>query len=195
MGISKLDAFTLGEMGAPAKSFRMALGPLIIKEKLGISDRQTVEQIKENPYLHYFIGLGEYRQEPPFDALMLVHSRQRINVNLVNKVSERVVKRSHESRLESSQESGTEAEKASQGKNRGKLIIYATCAPADITYPTDLKILNSAREKTESIIDILHRENQEPSKKTKNLPRTSKERLPRRSQATSSLPKRQEEGH
>jgi len=44
------------EMGAPAKSFRMALGALIIKEKLGISDRETVEQIRENPYLQYFIG-------------------------------------------------------------------------------------------------------------------------------------------
>jgi len=32
------------EMGAPAKSFRMALGALIIQEKLGISDRETVEQ-------------------------------------------------------------------------------------------------------------------------------------------------------
>ena len=28
------------EMGAPAKSFRMALGALIIKEKLGISERE-----------------------------------------------------------------------------------------------------------------------------------------------------------
>jgi transposase, IS5 family len=37
------------EMGAPAKSFRMALGALIIKEKLGTSDRETVEQIRENP--------------------------------------------------------------------------------------------------------------------------------------------------
>jgi len=43
-----------GEMGAPAKPFRMALGALIIKEKLGTSDRETVEQIKENPYLQYF---------------------------------------------------------------------------------------------------------------------------------------------
>ncbi len=42
------------KMGAPAKPFRMALGALIIKEKLGISDRETVEQIKENPYLQYF---------------------------------------------------------------------------------------------------------------------------------------------
>jgi hypothetical protein len=45
-------------MGAPAKSFRMALGALIIKEKLGISDRETVEQIKENPYLQYLINTG-----------------------------------------------------------------------------------------------------------------------------------------
>ena len=37
------------EMGAPAKSFRMALGALIIKKKLGISDIKTVEQIRENP--------------------------------------------------------------------------------------------------------------------------------------------------
>ncbi len=36
------------KMGAPAKTFRIALGALIIKEKLGISDRETVEQIKEN---------------------------------------------------------------------------------------------------------------------------------------------------
>jgi IS5 family transposase len=45
-------------MGPPAKSFRMALGALIIKEKLGTSDRETVEQIRENPYLQYFIGLS-----------------------------------------------------------------------------------------------------------------------------------------
>ena len=45
------------EMGAPAKSFPMALGALIIKDKLGISDRETVEQIKDNPYLQYFIGM------------------------------------------------------------------------------------------------------------------------------------------
>ena len=37
--------------GASEKPFRMALGLLIIKEILRISDRETVEQIKENPYL------------------------------------------------------------------------------------------------------------------------------------------------
>lgn len=35
--------------GAPAKSFRMALGALIIKEKLGTSDRETVELSQGKP--------------------------------------------------------------------------------------------------------------------------------------------------
>ena len=79
-------------MGAPAKSFRMALGALIIKEKLGISDRETVEQIKENPYLQYFIGILSYSNETPFDASMLVHFRERIGIELVNKINREVVK-------------------------------------------------------------------------------------------------------
>ena len=73
------------DMGAPAKSFRMALGALIIKEKLGITDRETVEQIKENPYLQYFIGISSYNNETPFDSSMLVHFRQRIGIELVQR--------------------------------------------------------------------------------------------------------------
>ncbi len=38
-------------MGAPAKESRIALGALIIKERLGIIGEETVYQIRENPYL------------------------------------------------------------------------------------------------------------------------------------------------
>jgi IS5 family transposase len=79
--------------GAPAKSFRIALGALIIKEKLGISDRETVEQIRENPYLQYFIGQSSYSNELAFDSSLLVHFRQRISPNLINKVNERMVEK------------------------------------------------------------------------------------------------------
>ena len=82
--------------GAPAKSFRMALGALIIKEKLGISDRLTVEQIRENPYLQYFIGQSSYSNELAFDPSLLVHFRQRISPNLINKVNERMVEKIRE---------------------------------------------------------------------------------------------------
>ena len=84
------------DKGAPAKSFRMALGALIIKEKLGISVRETVEQIRENPYLQYFIGLSSYSNELAFDPSLLVHFRQRISPNLINKVNERMVEKMRE---------------------------------------------------------------------------------------------------
>ena len=90
-------------MGAPAKPFRMAISALIIKEKLGISDRETVEQIKENPYLQYFIGQSHYSNEAPFDASMMVHFRERINLELVNKINLKMVELAREKQEESSE--------------------------------------------------------------------------------------------
>ena len=58
------------EMGAPAKPLRMALGSLIIKEKLQISDREVVEQIRENLYLQFFVGTEGYENKAPFDSSM-----------------------------------------------------------------------------------------------------------------------------
>jgi transposase, IS5 family len=43
----------------------------------------------------------------------------------------------------------------SGGKNWGTLAIDASCTPADITYPIDLKLLNEKRGVTERIIDAL----------------------------------------
>ena len=64
---------------------------LIIKEKLGTSDRETIEQIRENPYLQYFIGLNCYQQEPPLESSMLVHFRKRIDGELINKINKKVI--------------------------------------------------------------------------------------------------------
>ena len=60
--------FAESGMGAPAIPLRTALGALIIKEKLQISDREVVEQIRETPYLQYFIGLDGFTDEVPFDS-------------------------------------------------------------------------------------------------------------------------------
>ena len=77
--------------GAPAKPFRMALGSLIIQQKLKITDRETVEQIKENRYLQYFIGLEELTNKIPFDSSMMVHFRKRINSEIINKINKKIV--------------------------------------------------------------------------------------------------------
>ncbi len=76
------------DTGAPAKSLRQALGALIIKEKLQLSDREVVQQIQETPYLQYFIGMEGYRDEEPFAPSMMVHFRKRLNGRLLEKANE-----------------------------------------------------------------------------------------------------------
>lgn len=147
-------------MGAPAKSFRMALGALIIKERLGTSDAETIEQIRENPYLQYFLGLSEYRDTAPFDSSMLVHFRKRLTLALVGRINEAVVLPSNDQNEAVPQTdvdvSEGDDDDADSPPNQGQLIIDASCAPADIRYPTDLSLLNQAREDTETIIDALY---------------------------------------
>ena len=46
-----MQSFSVPCIGSPGLNLRIELGVLIIKEKLGIRDRETVEKIKENPYL------------------------------------------------------------------------------------------------------------------------------------------------
>lgn len=41
-------------------------------------------------------------------------------------------------------------------ENKGRLLMDATAVPQDITFPTDLKLLNAARKKSEELIDILY---------------------------------------
>jgi hypothetical protein len=157
-------------MGAPAKESRIALGALIIKERLGITDEETVAQIRENPYLQYFLGLHEYLRQDLFDPSMMVHFRKRIGPETLEKINLAII---HSPRNRTAQPDdppvppptgpppadqgkGTAPESSPAADPNGKLIIDATCTPADITYPTDLKLLNDAREKTERIIDDLH---------------------------------------
>ena len=61
--------------GMPAKPLRVALGSLIIQKQYDYSDRELVEQLTENLYYQFFIGLSGYQQEPPFAPSLLVEFR------------------------------------------------------------------------------------------------------------------------
>ncbi len=79
------------KLGAPAKPFRMALGALIIQQTKNLTDRQTVEEIRENPYLQYFIGLENFSNKIPFNSSMMVHFRKRIGSEIVDKINQKIV--------------------------------------------------------------------------------------------------------
>ena len=87
---SYADQFAQSGQGAPAKPFRLALGSLIIKEKLDISDEEVVEQMRENHYLQYFVGMEGYKDEPLFDPSMMVHFRKRITSQMLEEINERI---------------------------------------------------------------------------------------------------------
>lgn len=163
--------------GAPAKSVRLAFGALFIKQRLGLSDEETVEQIRENAYMQYFLGFAGYSNKAPFDPSMMVHFRKRFSEEDLRRINERIAERGKamvmaavESRSDDDEPDDPDPADAGhqlslddfvkpvdwpEGKNWGTLTIDASCTPADITYPTDLKLLNEARESTERIIDDL----------------------------------------
>ncbi|MDY6935701.1 MAG: transposase [Spirochaetota bacterium] len=157
-------------MRAPAKPLRIALGALIIKERSGFTDEETVEQIRENPYLQYFIGLSEYTDDYPFDPSMMVHFRKRLSGDILNGINELTIgnDKNNGDPQDNILDVDNDKIEDTEDKNKGKLILDATCAPSDIRYPTDLSLLNEAREKLELIIDVLHN----PLKVKEKKPRT-----------------------
>jgi len=78
------------DFGAPIVPARVALGALIIKERLGLTDRETVEAIQENPYLQFFIGLEEFTQDKPFDASLMVDFRKRFGEEGLQRIAEAI---------------------------------------------------------------------------------------------------------
>ena len=69
--------------GAISINPRVAIGSLIIKHKLNLSDEETVQSIEENPYMQYFLGFDEFISEIPFSPSMFVkrkiHSSKKLN--------------------------------------------------------------------------------------------------------------------
>jgi hypothetical protein len=86
------EQFSPNPQGPSAKPARLALGALIIKERLGVSDEEAVEQIRENPYLQYFLGFHEFRDQAPFDPSMYVHFRKRFSLEQLGQINEAIVK-------------------------------------------------------------------------------------------------------
>jgi IS5 family transposase len=171
-------AFTNTFKGEQAYPVRVALGALYIQERHGFSDRETVQQITENPYLQYFVGLPAFQETTPFHHSLMTHFRKRLGADIINELNEWIVMEEQNGAPDEDQDDQEEppsdrntsgdVTKSKTPKNNGKLLLDATCAPADIAYSTDLGLLNDAREKLEQIIDILH----EPLKGERQKPRT-----------------------
>lgn len=145
--------------GTVAKPLRMALGSLMIQKEFGFSDRILLEQIQENPYFQYFIGLPGFQLEVPFVPSLLVEFRKRLTEDIMIDINEMILKGDDDDQpTPGGGQSNTENGKPEE--NEGTLILDATCAPQNIEFPQDINLLNETREKLEGIIDaVCFREN------------------------------------
>ena len=172
--------------GADGINPRVVIGSLIIKHLCDLSDRETVQQIQENMYMQYFLGFSSFSDEEPFDASLFVEFRKRLGVEQINAINEKILNLSlsQQDALSANKKKedeppantpATVAEKQEvtpiseeplllQSDERpaaithcGQLIVDATACPQDISFPTDLNLLDNAREKSEELIDILYK--------------------------------------
>jgi len=169
-----------GSTGASHINARVVLGALMIKHMCNLSDEETILQIQENMYMQYFIGYSSFSDQAPFDASLFVEIRKRLGIEQLAAINEQIVKLStkvdkdndgNEYKKLSSQQPSKEVPGVPE-EHFGRLLVDATACPQDIAYPTDLNILNDAREKSEQIIDVLFNNLIHPFKK----PRTYREK-------------------
>lgn len=147
--------FPVKETGRPDLNPRVVLGAIIIKHMCDLDDRETVEQISENIYMQYFLGYASFSDTAPFDASLFVEFRKRLGLDQINALNERIlqVKFEIEKKKKSNQDDAHQNDNTSH-THKGSLIIDATACPQDIAFPTDLNLLNDAREKSEQLMDF-----------------------------------------
>jgi hypothetical protein len=171
------------DRGRPMKDARLVIGAVIIKHKLCLSDVETVQQIQENPYLQFFVGLPGYQTAEPFASSLFVEIRKRMG-EAVFEGFHRAIIAAHEGQKPVKPEPATPTESQVGVKpevassedtsmtspvetqapanseptvpaHQGQLILDATVVEQAIRFPTDLSLLNEAREFSEQIIDTL----------------------------------------
>jgi IS5 family transposase len=120
--------------GQPPLPTRLMAGLAILKHTFNLSDEGVCELWIENPYYQYFCGEEFFRHRLPLDRSSMTHWRNRMG----------------EERLQALlQESLAVATKtgAIKPSDLTRVIVDTTVQPKNISFPTDAKLLNRAREK------------------------------------------------
>ena len=167
---AKLRNQTSGADGKPA---RMVIGAMLVKHITRLSDSDTIDMIRENPYMQYLCGLSEFTDQPVFDSTLFVDLRKRISKDDLNKMTESLLKREQEMKeaahkQKEDEEGGNHADTPaasmpqdgigsaytdSKGReHKGVLKIDATCADAEVRYPVDVDIIEDGCHKTDCFI-------------------------------------------
>lgn len=139
------------------------MGARIVQAEYGYSNAEIPLQIQKNLYLQYFYGYKAFDDsKQPFDLSIMVCFCKRLTPEIIVEINELIIvaeQAKDEKIAEKADDLGNE------DKNRGTIIVDATCTPSQISNPQDVSLLNKAHECSEIIID-------EQNEKGKQKPRT-----------------------
>lgn len=143
--------------------------------------------------MQYFIGYSSFSDEAPFDPSLFVDFRKRLGIEQVDKINNLILGllpqldiNSIQAEKPENRASDNHKPDSSEGGGNppkeiithfGDMISDATACPQDIAYPTDLNLLNDAREKTELLINVLYDKKLHTKKPRTDRPKARKEYL------------------
>lgn len=111
------------DKGRLSVDVRMVIGAIIVKHRLKLSDRETVETISENLYLQYFCGLKSFLNREPFDASLFVDIRKRMGAKQFDAFNDLVIEKSERlkpKRKRVMQEKETQQDDAAESEHSGQ---------------------------------------------------------------------------
>src|SRR5580704_9065053 len=120
--------------GRPPLPTRLMAGLATLKHTYNLSDEVVCELWVENPYYQYFCGEEFFRHRLPFDRSSMTNWRNRMG-------AERLQALLQES-LAAATRSG-----AIKPSDLARAVVDTTVQPKNVTFPTDAKLVNRAREK------------------------------------------------
>ena len=82
--------------GRMSVNIRTVLAALIVKHKLRLDDRGTVEMIQENIYIQYFCGFKSFTTKRAFDPSLFVDIRKRLGGEEFDKFNQLVIEKAEE---------------------------------------------------------------------------------------------------
>jgi IS5 family transposase len=120
--------------GQPAKPIRLMVGILLLKRMYNLGDETIMDRWIQDPYFQYFCGESEFQWDYPCDPSDLVHFRNRIGTEGVEKLFQLSV----------------EIQKDKFTRKRD-LVVDTTAQEKNVTYPTDAKLYRKIVEKCNKI--------------------------------------------
>ena len=134
----KFGAVYTEGVGRPPLPTRLMAGLAILKHTFDLSDEMVCDRWLENPYYQYFCGEEFFQHVLPFERSSISRWRGRMG-------DERL-----EALLQESLAVAIRTD-AMTPSDLGRVIVDTTVQPKNITFPTDAKLANRAREKLVSL--------------------------------------------